>query len=185
MSRSPTIVISYLMCFHKMRLRDAYKHVKDRRPIVKPNMGTFLSSFSAFLWLFMCYELRYLLALCKFLFLILNRLFQTTTTIRTTVIWRSRLPFLCRYVLFLDLCSLSSLNNRFIILLFYYFIALALIALSLYRFIALSLYRFIALSLYRFIALSLYRFIALSLYRFIALSLYRSHCFFRTYQRCI
>lgn len=39
MSRSPTIVISYLMKHHGMSLRSAFKLVRDRRPIVKPNMG--------------------------------------------------------------------------------------------------------------------------------------------------
>jgi len=39
MSRSPTIVISYLMKHKNMSLREAYHHVKQRRPIIMPNMG--------------------------------------------------------------------------------------------------------------------------------------------------
>lgn len=39
MSRSPTIVISYLMHHHGMSLREAYRHVKLRRSIIQPNMG--------------------------------------------------------------------------------------------------------------------------------------------------
>jgi protein-tyrosine phosphatase len=41
MSRSPTIVISYLMKYQNMTLREAYNHVKKRRPIVSPNMGMY------------------------------------------------------------------------------------------------------------------------------------------------
>eukprot|EP01080_Neovahlkampfia_damariscottae_P010115 gene10115-2534_t len=38
-SRSATIVISYLMKIHKMNLNDAMNHVTDRRSIVSPNYG--------------------------------------------------------------------------------------------------------------------------------------------------
>jgi len=39
MSRSPSIVISYLMKKYKMTLEEALSHCKSRRPIVNPNIG--------------------------------------------------------------------------------------------------------------------------------------------------
>jgi len=38
-SRSPTIVISYLMKYHNMTLKQAMEHVSEKRPIISPNMG--------------------------------------------------------------------------------------------------------------------------------------------------
>jgi len=38
-SRSPTIVIAYLMKYHNMPLKEALLHVSSRRPIISPNMG--------------------------------------------------------------------------------------------------------------------------------------------------
>jgi len=38
-SRSPTIVISYLMKYHHKTLREALNLVKERRPIASPNIG--------------------------------------------------------------------------------------------------------------------------------------------------
>jgi hypothetical protein len=38
-SRSPTVIISYLMKHHKMTLKEAYDHVKNKRDIVRPNDG--------------------------------------------------------------------------------------------------------------------------------------------------
>jgi dual specificity MAP kinase phosphatase len=38
-SRSPTIVIAYLMARSQKRLNDAFSFVKDRRPIVAPNLN--------------------------------------------------------------------------------------------------------------------------------------------------
>ncbi|GAB6031078.1 hypothetical protein CHUAL_007889 [Chamberlinius hualienensis] len=40
-SRSASLCISYLMKYQKMSLMQAYHHVKDRRPIVRPNNGFF------------------------------------------------------------------------------------------------------------------------------------------------
>lgn len=37
-SRSPTIVIAYLMHKYNMRMNDAYARVRDMRPIVAPNL---------------------------------------------------------------------------------------------------------------------------------------------------
>jgi protein-tyrosine phosphatase len=52
-SRSSTIVISYLMYKMKMDSRQALKYVKDRRPVVKPNLGftSILRNFDCFLML--------------------------------------------------------------------------------------------------------------------------------------
>jgi len=38
-SRSPTIVISYLMKYNSMTLTEAMEHVSQKRPIICPNMG--------------------------------------------------------------------------------------------------------------------------------------------------
>ena len=38
-SRSSTIVIAYLMTRESMSLQEAYKHVKDRRSLIRPNKG--------------------------------------------------------------------------------------------------------------------------------------------------
>lgn len=38
-SRSATIVIAYLMRFHKMEYNTALSHVKSRRPWINPNYG--------------------------------------------------------------------------------------------------------------------------------------------------
>jgi len=38
-SRSPTIVIAYLMKYHKMTLKEAMEHVSEKRPIISPNLG--------------------------------------------------------------------------------------------------------------------------------------------------
>jgi len=38
-SRSPTIVIAYLMRYNGMTLKDALEHVSQKRPIISPNMG--------------------------------------------------------------------------------------------------------------------------------------------------
>lgn len=40
-SRSATICIAYMMKFHRMNLRQAYQHVKRKRPIIRPNVGFF------------------------------------------------------------------------------------------------------------------------------------------------
>ena len=40
-SRSATICIAYLMKIRGFSLRQAYYHVKDRRPIIRPNVGFF------------------------------------------------------------------------------------------------------------------------------------------------
>jgi len=38
-SRSASVVISYLMKFHAMKLREAFHHVKERRSLIQPNEG--------------------------------------------------------------------------------------------------------------------------------------------------
>lgn len=38
-SRSSTIVIAYLMKTRRMSLREAYYHVKSKRPLIRPNTG--------------------------------------------------------------------------------------------------------------------------------------------------
>jgi len=38
-SRSSTLLIAYLMKVNKWTFREAYEHVKKRRPIVSPNAG--------------------------------------------------------------------------------------------------------------------------------------------------
>lgn len=40
-SRSPTLCLAYLMKYHRMRLRDAFRYLKQRRPVVHPNYGFF------------------------------------------------------------------------------------------------------------------------------------------------
>lgn len=40
-SRSASICIAYLMKYHRMTLREAYKHVKSCRQIIRPNPGFF------------------------------------------------------------------------------------------------------------------------------------------------
>ncbi|CAN7983430.1 unnamed protein product [Ixodes hexagonus] len=40
-SRSPTLCLAYLMKYHRMRLRDAFRYIKARRPVVHPNNGFF------------------------------------------------------------------------------------------------------------------------------------------------
>lgn len=40
-SRSPTLCLAYLMRYHQMRLRDAFRFLKSRRPVVHPNNGFF------------------------------------------------------------------------------------------------------------------------------------------------
>ncbi|XP_050035477.1 dual specificity protein phosphatase 18 [Dermacentor andersoni] len=40
-SRSPTLCLAYLMKYHRMRLRDAFRYLKSRRPVVHPNNGFF------------------------------------------------------------------------------------------------------------------------------------------------
>jgi len=40
-SRSTSLVIAYLIKYKKMSLRQAYNHVKARRPIIRPNVGFF------------------------------------------------------------------------------------------------------------------------------------------------
>lgn len=40
-SRSPTLCLAYLMKYHGMRLRDAFRYLKSRRPVVHPNNGFF------------------------------------------------------------------------------------------------------------------------------------------------
>lgn len=40
-SRSPTLCMAYLMKYHRMRLRDAFRYIKARRPVVHPNNGFF------------------------------------------------------------------------------------------------------------------------------------------------
>jgi protein-tyrosine phosphatase len=42
-SRSSTVVLDFLMKEFEMSLRDALKHVSDRRTIIQPNMGFFLT----------------------------------------------------------------------------------------------------------------------------------------------
>lgn len=46
-SRSPTIVISYLMKYNRMTLKEAMEHVSQQRPIICPNMG-FMSELKKF-----------------------------------------------------------------------------------------------------------------------------------------
>ncbi|XP_013399808.1 dual specificity protein phosphatase 14 [Lingula anatina] len=38
-SRSATICIAYMMKHYKMSLRDAFSHVKAKRPFIRPNVG--------------------------------------------------------------------------------------------------------------------------------------------------
>ncbi|XP_015765251.1 PREDICTED: dual specificity protein phosphatase 21-like [Acropora digitifera] len=38
-SRSATLVLAYLMKYHRMKLIDAHTHVKKRRPLIRPNPG--------------------------------------------------------------------------------------------------------------------------------------------------
>lgn len=38
-SRSATLVLAYLMKYHKMKLIDAHAYVKKRRPLIRPNAG--------------------------------------------------------------------------------------------------------------------------------------------------
>ncbi|KAK3739731.1 hypothetical protein QZH41_016178, partial [Actinostola sp. cb2023] len=38
-SRSATLVIAYLMKYHKMTMKDSYELVKKKRPIISPNPG--------------------------------------------------------------------------------------------------------------------------------------------------
>ncbi|XP_060076248.1 dual specificity protein phosphatase 14-like [Ylistrum balloti] len=38
-SRSASLCIAYLMKYHRMKLSDAYHHVKKRRPVIRPNAG--------------------------------------------------------------------------------------------------------------------------------------------------
>jgi protein-tyrosine phosphatase len=38
-SRSPTIVLAYLMKYHEMNLNDALRFVQEKRPIIHPNPG--------------------------------------------------------------------------------------------------------------------------------------------------
>ncbi|CAG4936815.1 unnamed protein product [Colias eurytheme] len=40
-SRSVTLCLAYLVKWHKMTLRDAYHHMKRRRPQIRPNTGFF------------------------------------------------------------------------------------------------------------------------------------------------
>ena len=40
-SRSSSICIAYLMKYHRMTLKDAFRHCKSRRPVVHPNPGFF------------------------------------------------------------------------------------------------------------------------------------------------
>jgi protein-tyrosine phosphatase len=39
MSRSPTLVIAYLMIENKWKYEEAYSYVKNRRPLTEPNIG--------------------------------------------------------------------------------------------------------------------------------------------------
>ena len=39
MSRSPTLVIAYLMIENKWRLEEAYNYIKAKRPHISPNIG--------------------------------------------------------------------------------------------------------------------------------------------------
>jgi len=38
-SRSATLVLAYLMKYHKMKLIDAHTYVKEKRPLIRPNPG--------------------------------------------------------------------------------------------------------------------------------------------------
>jgi len=38
-SRSPTVVISYLMHLNKLSLTEAYQYVKEKRPCIAPNLN--------------------------------------------------------------------------------------------------------------------------------------------------
>lgn len=38
-SRSATLVLAYLMKYHRMKLIDAHTYVKKRRPLIRPNPG--------------------------------------------------------------------------------------------------------------------------------------------------
>ncbi|XP_033740760.1 dual specificity protein phosphatase 14-like [Pecten maximus] len=38
-SRSASLCIAYLMKYHRLKLVDAYNHVKARRPVIRPNAG--------------------------------------------------------------------------------------------------------------------------------------------------
>lgn len=46
-SRSPTIVIAYLIKEHNLKLDDAYVYLKNIKPCIKPNIG-FLQQLSTF-----------------------------------------------------------------------------------------------------------------------------------------
>ena len=37
--RSATLVLAYLMKYHKMKLIDAHTYVKEKRPLIRPNPG--------------------------------------------------------------------------------------------------------------------------------------------------
>lgn len=37
--RSATLVLAYLMKYHRMKLIDAHAYVKNRRPLIRPNAG--------------------------------------------------------------------------------------------------------------------------------------------------
>ena len=37
--RSATLVLAYLMKYHRMKLIDAHAYVKERRPLIRPNAG--------------------------------------------------------------------------------------------------------------------------------------------------
>ncbi len=39
MSRSPTLVLAYLMIENKWRFEEAYNHIKSKRPHISPNIG--------------------------------------------------------------------------------------------------------------------------------------------------
>jgi protein-tyrosine phosphatase len=40
-SRSATLVLAYLMKYHNMSLRDSYRYLYERRPVVRPNVSFF------------------------------------------------------------------------------------------------------------------------------------------------
>ena len=50
-SRSATICIAYMMKHHGMTLRQAYQHVKQKRPIIRPNVGFFQQLIAYEKWL--------------------------------------------------------------------------------------------------------------------------------------
>lgn len=57
-SRSASLCIAYLMKHHEMTLLNAYNHIKERRPSIKPNCGFFRQLIDYESKLFNCNSVR-------------------------------------------------------------------------------------------------------------------------------